>query len=263
MTAVWRLDMPSTDKLVLLALADSANDDGVCWTAVRAKTPGKLDLLTKCSLSERAIQGAIKRLCASGLLSRVERPGKGVIYTVTPAADAPPQQMRPAGNDVDPRSICGETVSNPKIESIKPARVDEGFAEFWALYPLKVARKAALKAYASALKETDHATIIAGLSDQRRWGAFKPGFTPHAATWLNRGSWADERDASGQVVAGSPNSRPGRSGTDDIASIVARRHAEDDARMAVPRGEAGLFGDDDDWRHGAIEGEYQPGDHSS
>jgi hypothetical protein len=29
MAAVWRLDLPATDKLVLLALADAANDEGV------------------------------------------------------------------------------------------------------------------------------------------------------------------------------------------------------------------------------------------
>lgn len=195
MTAVWRLDMPSTEKLVLLALADSANDDGVCWTAVRAKTPGKLDLLTKCSLSERAIQGAIKRLCASGLLSRVERPGKGVIYTVTPAADAPPQQMRPAGNDVNPRSICGETVSNPKIESISHARGSDFFSEFWSLYPRKKAKDAAHRAYLKALKGIDHGTIVASLADQISWGVFdEPEFSPHAASWLNAGRWSDERD---------------------------------------------------------------------
>ena len=34
MTKVWRMDLPTTDKMVLLALADAANDDGMCWTAV-------------------------------------------------------------------------------------------------------------------------------------------------------------------------------------------------------------------------------------
>ena len=116
MSAVWPLDIPATDKMVLLALADAANDDGVTWIAVKSRSAGKLDILTKCSLSERAIQGAIKRLCVLGHLHREERIGKGCIYTVqpngTPPADAPPQDMRPAANDADPRISCGETVSN-------------------------------------------------------------------------------------------------------------------------------------------------------
>lgn len=113
MSAVWPMDLPTTDKMVLLALADAANDDGVTWIAVKSRKAGeKLDILKKCSLKERAVQGAIKRLCDSGLLTRDERPGKGVIYRVTPAGNAAPQEMRPAGKDVNPRSKCGETVSN-------------------------------------------------------------------------------------------------------------------------------------------------------
>ncbi|WP_313444527.1 hypothetical protein [Brevundimonas sp.] len=116
MTAVWKLDMAPSDKMVLLALADAANDDGVTWIAVKHRKEGdqRLDLLTKCSLSERAVQGALKRLVDAGHLSRRDVPGKGVIWTVTPAASAPPQHLRPAGNDANPRSICGETVNNPQ-----------------------------------------------------------------------------------------------------------------------------------------------------
>lgn len=127
MAVVWKLALPATDKMVLLALADAANDSGVTWIAVKSRTEEKLDLRDKCSLSERAIQGAIKRLCESGHLARLERPGKGVIYTVTPAASAPrttcaPQDMPPAGNDADPRTSCGETVSNHQSKSLSPGK---------------------------------------------------------------------------------------------------------------------------------------------
>lgn len=117
MTAVWKLDLPPSDKMVLLALADAANDDGVTWMAVKSRTEGKSDLLTKCSLSERAVQGAIKRLCEGGQLTRIDRPGKGVIWTVHPRSICAPQIMPPAENDTDPRSICGETVSNLPSEA--------------------------------------------------------------------------------------------------------------------------------------------------
>lgn len=264
MTAVWRLDLSATDKIVLLALADAANDDGVCWTAVRARDPNKLDLLTKCSLSERAIQGAIKRLCAAGLLSRQERPGRGVIYTVTPAADAPPQQMRPAGNDIDPRSRCGETISKPKIE-LSPRASDEietDFAEFWKLYPRKIAKPQALKAYVKARKKTDHGTIVAGLAAQIRWGVFaEPQFSPHAATWLNGERWADERDATGSAgMAGRQDAGRGRSRPSGIIGAIARSRAARGEAMDVSRGEASLFGEHHDWREGSLEGEYRASD---
>lgn len=153
MTAVWKMDMAPSDKMVLLALADAANDDGVTWIAVKHRRNGdqRLDLLTKCSLSERAVQGALKRLVDAGHLSRRDVPGKGVIWTVTPAASAPPQHLRPAANDTDPRSKCGETVNNPQSsEAIassglraKP-RASRRCPDAWAPSPADVQTVAAL-----------------------------------------------------------------------------------------------------------------------
>lgn len=83
MAEIWPLQFrPKGDKFVLLALADAANDDGVTWIAVRSRKAGKLDLMKKCSMSDRTIQGAIGRLVEQGFLERSERPGKGVLYVV-------------------------------------------------------------------------------------------------------------------------------------------------------------------------------------
>jgi hypothetical protein len=93
MTRVWELDLPDSDKIVLLALADCANDEGHCWPSVAS-------LVRKCSKSERTIQASIKRLVDEGLLVRREVPGKGCNYTVlprTPAATSPRSGCTPAG----------------------------------------------------------------------------------------------------------------------------------------------------------------------
>jgi hypothetical protein len=92
MTRVWDLDLPDSDKIVLLALADCANDEGHCW-------PGIASLVRKCSKGERTVQASIKRLVDAGHLTRREVLGKGCNYTVhprsagTPAIPAPPQRM--------------------------------------------------------------------------------------------------------------------------------------------------------------------------
>jgi hypothetical protein len=96
MSLVWPMDLPVTDKMVLLALADAANDEGVTWMAMESKDDLKLDLIKKTSLSRRAVQGALKRLCDAGYLSRVDRPGKGVIWTIKGCTSCAPQQMHPA-----------------------------------------------------------------------------------------------------------------------------------------------------------------------
>lgn len=80
----WPLQLPPTQKAVLMALADAANDDGVCWIAVKSRREDKLDLMVKTCLSERAVQAAIKALCDIEWLERNERPGQGCWYIVTP-----------------------------------------------------------------------------------------------------------------------------------------------------------------------------------
>lgn len=94
MTKVWDTPLPDSEKIVLLALADWANDEGSCWPSIAT-------LARKCSKSERTVQAAIKSLCDAGHLTRHENLGKGCNYNVhprsdctpTPAAAAPPQPL--------------------------------------------------------------------------------------------------------------------------------------------------------------------------
>lgn len=61
MSWAFSLPIPPGEKLVLLALADRANDDGECW-------PGRESLATKCSMGLRTIDGHILSLQKKGLL---------------------------------------------------------------------------------------------------------------------------------------------------------------------------------------------------
>lgn len=58
----WKLKVSQTDKIVLLYLADRANEHGICWPSVGT-------IATAASLSDRAVQNAIKRLTQSGHIS--------------------------------------------------------------------------------------------------------------------------------------------------------------------------------------------------
>ena len=90
MSTCWPLQgMSPAQKAVLISLADQANDDGYCWPSI--KTIG-----TRTCLSDRAVQGAIKWLIAARLLRTSTRSGTSTVYQLTPAAYAPPQEMRPA-----------------------------------------------------------------------------------------------------------------------------------------------------------------------
>lgn len=97
MTEVWNLQLPDSQKIVLLALADAANDEGHCW-------PSMASLARKCSKGQRTVQGVIKTLVTAGHVTRREVAGRGCEYWVhpvkegTPAKTAPPQPLRRAAN---------------------------------------------------------------------------------------------------------------------------------------------------------------------
>lgn len=69
------------------------------------------------------------------------------------------------------------------------------FDAFYAIYPRKVARDAARRAWDKATKRASPSEIIAGAvryRDDPRRQARDIEYTAHPATWLNAGRWADE-----------------------------------------------------------------------
>ena len=103
MTEVWRLDVPTTDKMVLLALADWSNEEGACW-------PSMAQLAKKSGLTDRAIRAAVGRLVTMGHLTRHEVAGKGVHYTVHPGTS-----FRPARGS--PRNVVPNTPERPSANT--------------------------------------------------------------------------------------------------------------------------------------------------
>lgn len=132
MTRVWDMELPDSDKIVLLALADCANDEGHCWPSVAS-------LVRKCTKSERTIQASIKRLVDEGLLLRREVPGKGCNYTVLPKTtataaprkDSAPAKSAPAQGTADtPAAVADKPSVTVNTEAKAPVdRVIEAWNE--------------------------------------------------------------------------------------------------------------------------------------
>ena len=113
MSLVWELTLPDSDKLVLLALADSANDDGQCWPSIAT-------LARKCSKDARTVERVLKRLRDAGHVERVERPGLSNIWRVTPRHDAAPGTMPPRHDAVPtPRHDDGGTPRHDAAQTIR------------------------------------------------------------------------------------------------------------------------------------------------
>jgi hypothetical protein len=79
-----------------------------------------------------------------------------------------------------------------RIQNTEIKTSSNKFDEFWVVYPRKVGKQDAQRAYLRALKNATHEEIVEGAqryaSDPNR----VEQFTAHPATWLNRGSWGDQ-----------------------------------------------------------------------
>lgn len=101
MTAVWEVDLPASQKIVLLALADCANDEGVAWPSIAT-------IAKKASKSERTVQAMVADLEKAGHLKREQSPGKGCRYfihprkSITPAKSAPVQVSQEPPQNLHP-----------------------------------------------------------------------------------------------------------------------------------------------------------------
>ena len=96
MTWAWGLmELDQSQTLVLLALADAANDDGVCW-------PSQAEIGRKARLKDRAVRNQIRSLEAAGLLSVSRRATpqgrKTNVYRLNIGCDFSLQSKQPARN---------------------------------------------------------------------------------------------------------------------------------------------------------------------
>lgn len=89
------------------------------------------------------------------------------------------------------------TSLSPSSRQRADAASDPDFDRFWSLYPRKVGKGAARRAWASALRRAEEgsASILAGITVQTSLDRFdmrEDGrFVPHPATWLNGDRWLD------------------------------------------------------------------------
>ena len=98
----------STDRFVLLALADYADDNGECWPAIAT-------LARKCQISERTVIRAINRLRSDGYLVRSKRQSTSNYYTIVS------DKMTPSVSDKMTPTIVTESHLRGDRESLKPS----------------------------------------------------------------------------------------------------------------------------------------------
>lgn len=204
MTQVWERPLRSTaHKLVLLALADHADDDGNCWPSLHR-------IAAKSGLTVRTVQRHLRDLEGDGHLSITALKGRTNRYLIHPT---PVTSDTPDTNDTPDTSDTGtpDTSDTPPLTPVTPepsmnhqpeppvrpsgpAADDDDFETWWRTYPAKVGKRAARTAYRQALTRCAgpwvlHQGLAAALPDLT---GREPRYIPNPATWLNQDRWLDQ-----------------------------------------------------------------------
>ena len=120
MDAVWNgAPYKGTDLLLLLALADYANDAGLCWPTL--KTLSKKARLDDC----RSMRRHLDKFLADGILLRMRRPGTSTLTQLLIPASwyfVPSPGHDPSPGDGYPQGYPHEGVSQPQGVSQPPSQ---------------------------------------------------------------------------------------------------------------------------------------------
>ncbi len=219
MAWVWKQETKSSgERLVLLALADHAGEDGECY-------PSTGHLGKKCSLDPKTVQRHLTALDERGLVSKLYRRKRqngtlaGWTYRVNikeaDSTSTTPLRERTdvltetvhacVDRDSTPTRWHESSVSNHQLET---SVVDALWEQFWKMYPRKTNKQTASKAW-DKLRDCVKATASEVLQlHVEHWERSKTQqqFIPHASTWLNARRWEDElvrtqtKEAPGMAV---------------------------------------------------------------
>lgn len=80
--------MRASAKLVLISLADQANDEGLCWPSIKS-------ICSRSGLCENSVHEALGWLEEAKCLERVFRSGRSTHYLLSPSAYIPPPKKTP------------------------------------------------------------------------------------------------------------------------------------------------------------------------
>lgn len=224
MATVWATSPYRGEALLLhLALADFANDEGICF-------PSQKTLARKARCSENYVRVAVKRMVADGWLEVVEPAhgrGRAITYQLKPHS-ANPHSANPHSPR---RETPFATKSTPLIKNHhEPSLVDE-FAKFWEAYPRKVAKGTARRAFAKAFARNPDLTIGQLLEAVERYAASvsDPKFVAYPATWLSGERWLDNLEAKSASVVVRQRDTAGAFG----AAMRAAGRTEQQLRDAI------------------------------
>jgi hypothetical protein len=196
MAMVWDMDMKAVDKIILLALADYADDDGVCW-------PKQGTVAIKTGVTRQTVNQKMKQMEESGVLEKKD--GRTILFPVKEAdtivgeTDTPKCQGDRQESRVD-RQGCqgGRHPSKPSTNHQLTTKdnFQNQAEEIYAEYPRNVGKAKAIPSIISALKKAkDFSRVLARTKQFAELTADREReFIPHPTTWFNQHRYNDNPD---------------------------------------------------------------------
>ncbi|WP_312595917.1 helix-turn-helix domain-containing protein [Stutzerimonas nitrititolerans] len=111
MNWAWEQKFPPSSKLILMSLADAADDTGECWPRVRI-------IAEKCCTSERTVQRVLKEFEKSGVLmvsQRFRADGAQTSNSYRLSLFTPPDNLSPPSRSSHPGGDMGDTPGVTKL----------------------------------------------------------------------------------------------------------------------------------------------------
>ena len=240
MTKVWEhAPYRQTDLLILLAMADFADDDGKCWPnqetlaakarctveTIRTRTKAMIEAGHLEVLTEASSHRSKRYLLTPNLLGENALPPNSTVFT--PKSD---ESLPPNLEVFSPKSAWGEPLEpSEELEPLEPseglfaqnailiaesqqlrvqhdkAMLDDKFNILWDTFDNKRGKQQARKAFDKAVKDgVNPDTLIAMAFRYSKWLDL-PGadLQCHLSTWINQERWKEDDYDTPPRVRGS------------------------------------------------------------
>lgn len=200
----WRWEDPDLDPYELRVagwIASHADD-------YRRDYVTRNEIARRTGISAGKVSGALKTLADEGIIMvadiEIEQSAGGHRFQIAFNWDVWEDAGPRSPHDRAPVTTCpppGHQVTSTKGAQEEEQRedrastgVDDAFDAFWSIYPNKVSKPHALKAWRTAARKATAEVIVEGLKPWiARWEAegTERKFIPHASTWLNGERWTN------------------------------------------------------------------------
>jgi hypothetical protein len=231
MTWVWANSPYSGQRLLLhLALADFANDDGVCF-------PSHGTLAKKARCSQGWVAQTITAMQRDGFIEIVEKAGngRGKVGRYRLLKGHTESDLSQSIGHIPTAERSHSDGSDSYLLNRQESSHSDEFEKLWKNYPRKTAKGAARRAFDRLMKTKDAPTLDTLITavDRYKSTVTEVRYCAHLATWLNGERWLDEITLTQQQKPVVQKSGEIRSAESLAAAFVHTNRSEDDLLVSL------------------------------